>query len=114
MKKLTRIQKANVNLFMLVMAASIIGNLIGYAGVNYFSEANTEFSSRDEKLLEKLEILEKLQRDQAYYSKAIEQSHQEKQQLERALKFHQQMLEKTSTQSTITESTITQSQPSTK
>lgn len=100
MKKLTRIQRANVNLFMLVIIASALGNFIGYATTAHFNDPEAEYSAREKKLWEKLETLEKLQRDQAYYSKAIEQSHQEKQQLERALEFHQRILERTHSQPT--------------
>lgn len=96
MKKLTRIQQFMAALFLLVVLASFIGSALGYWLFQRNVHANllTESHARENVLLEKLATIEKLQRDTQYHNKAIEQANKENLNLQRALEFHQQLMNK--------------------
>ena len=83
-------------LFLLVVLASFIGNALGYWLVH--RDTNTELlaesHAKENALLEKLATIEKLQRDTQYHNKAIEQANKENLNLQRALEFHQQLMNK--------------------
>lgn len=91
MKKLTRVQHARVTLFLSVIIASLIGNGAGYW---LFKPENNLPGNFADDVLARLDKLEKMQRDQEYRNMQLEQANKEKQQLQRALEFHKQLLEK--------------------
>lgn len=96
MKKLTRIQQLMATLFLLVVLASFIGNVLGYWLFQRNAQADllAESHAKENALLEKLATIEKLQRDTQYHNKAIEQANKENLNLQRALEFHQQLMDK--------------------
>lgn len=96
MKKLTRIQQLMAALFLLVILASFMGSALGYwlFQRNAHADLLTESHARENVLLEKLATIEKLQRDTQYHNKAIEQANKENLNLQRALEFHQQLMNK--------------------
>ncbi len=96
MKKLTRIQQFMATLFFLVLLASFIGSALGYWLIqrNTHADLLADSHAKENVLLEKLAIIEKLQRDTQYHNKAIEQANKENLNLQRALEFHQQLMDK--------------------
>jgi hypothetical protein len=97
MKKLTRLQHTRVTLFLLIVIASLIGNGMGYWLLKQENNLPENFA---EEALAKLDKLEKMQRDLEYRNAQFEQANKENRQLQQALEFHQQLLDKSSTPST--------------
>lgn len=83
-------------LFLLVVLASFIGSALGYwlFQRNAHADLLAESQAKENVLLEKLATIEKLQRDTQYHNKAIEQANKENLNLQRALEFHQQLMNK--------------------
>ncbi|HEY8941790.1 MAG TPA: hypothetical protein VIM59_16430 [Cellvibrio sp.] len=96
MKKLTRIQQLMATLFLLVVLASFIGSALGYWLFQRNAQADelAESHTKENALLEKLETIEKLQRDTQYHNNTIEQVNKENLNLQRALEFHQHLMDK--------------------
>lgn len=90
MRKLTRAQQNRTWLFLIIFIASLMGNGLGYWLLHQRDKSQEQFF---EIALEKLDRLEKAQRDLQYRSAQFEQAMNEKQQLQRALDAHQQFME---------------------
>lgn len=91
MKRLPAIVRHRVIIFLLVLAAVVIGNLISQI---FIPNQQIESTKTEERILAQFSKLEK---DIRYQSTTIEQAQKERDRLQHALEYHQQLMDKTKT-----------------
>lgn len=90
MKRISQIIRTQLIYFALIVSALVIGNLLGYLLLrDQIARLSADMQSLENTLVQKLETLE---RDDRYQKATIEQAQKERESLERALKFHQELM----------------------
>lgn len=95
MKRLSAVIRTRAILFVLIVIAVVIGNLPSHWLLrNQMANMSAEIHAAEQKLLTKLEKLEK---DNQYQRKHIEQAQRERAQLQRSIEYHQGLMDRART-----------------